>query len=251
MAKTNKFVNFIKKNYIIILIILLILVASYYSYSSKGIIYSIAKSDRDSVIKFINSFGIFSYLIFIILVILEVVLAPIPPLILYVAGGTFFGAFLGGILTLVGNLIGAAIAFYIARRFGREFVEDKIHPKVRKRFDSFSEKYGGFSLFLLRINPLTTSDIFSYLAGLTKMKFSTFIFGTGLGLAPMIFIQTYFGEAFVTTHYTLYKILIWISVAYILVFVYLIWKALSKKKNIVHNISPEEKLILPEKIQNP
>ena len=118
--------------------------------------------------------------VFIIIVILEVVLAPIPALALYIAGGALFGTFLGGMLTLIGNLIGAFIAFWIARRFGRDFVEKRVDANTRKKFDNFSEKYGIFSFFLLRVNPFTTSDLFSYLSGLTKMKVRTFLLGTGL-----------------------------------------------------------------------
>jgi uncharacterized membrane protein YdjX (TVP38/TMEM64 family) len=229
----KRVVNFFKKNWVILLIIVILILLFSYSYFTKGIVYSISKSDNESVVNFIDSFGVFSYLIFILLVILEVVLAPIPPLALYVAGGALFGTFLGGTLTLIGNLIGAIIAFWIARRFGRKFVEKRVDEKTRKKFDKFSEKYGGFSLFLLRINPFTTSDLFSYLAGLTKMKVKTFILGTGLGLLPMIFVQAYFGEAFVKSHPMLYSVLLWLSVAYLVIFVYLIWRTASMKKKAV------------------
>jgi uncharacterized membrane protein YdjX (TVP38/TMEM64 family) len=230
MANKNKFINFFKKNWIILLILLVLLVLFYYSYSTKGIIHAISTSDNESVVNFIESFGVFSYIAFILLVILECVLAPIPALALYVTGGALFGTFLGSILALIGNLIGALVAFWIARRFGRKFVEKRVDENMRKKFDKFSEKYGGFSLFLLRVNPLTTSDLFSYLAGLTKIKIRTFLLGTGLGLIPMIFIQAYFGEAFVKDYPTLYVFLILISVAYLLVFFYLMIKMLLKPK---------------------
>jgi len=248
MKAIKKFVQFLKKNYIILLILIVICLALYFSYTSRGIIYSIINSDRDAVIDFVNSFGKFSYFIFIFLVILEVILAPIPPFILYVAGGVLFGTLWGGLLTLTGNIIGSFIDFEIARKYGRNFVEKKVDRSIRKKFDNFSEKYGAFSLFLLRVNPFTTSDLFSYLSGLTKMKLRSFILGTTLGLIPMIFIQTYFGEAFIRTHYTLYKVLIGISIAYLLVFVYLIWRIFTKKQEVLHEVSKEENLILPKEI---
>jgi len=85
---------------------------------------------------------------------------------------------------LFGNVLGAVIAFFIARKYGRKLVEKKINKKLRKNFDKFTKKYGAFALFLLRLNPFTTSDIFSYMAGLTKMRIRTFIFSTALGLIP-------------------------------------------------------------------
>lgn len=237
----KRVVHFFKKNWGIILIILLLCLIFFYSYYSRGIIYSISNSDQASVINFIDSFGVFSYVIFILIVILEVVLAPIPALALYVAGGALFGTFLGGTLTLIGNLIGALIAFWIARRLGRNFVEKKVNPVARRKFDDFAEKYGGFSLFLLRINPFTSSDLFSYLSGLSKMKIKTFILGTGLGLLPMIFAQAYFGEAFVKSYPILYAVLVWISMVYLLVFVYLIWRTISLKKKIIVEEPAKEK----------
>lgn len=241
MRKILKAIHFVKKHWIIILIIILLGLIFSYSYFSKGVVYSVANSDETSVVNFIDSFGAFSYLIFILLVILEVVLAPIPALVLYVAGGALFGTFLGGTLTLIGNLIGAFIAFWIARRLGRSFIEKRVDPSARKKFDDFSAKYGGFALFILRINPFTTSDLFSYIAGLSNMKVGTFILGTGLGLAPMIFVQAYFGEAFVKTHQVLYAILIWVSIVYLLVFVYLIWRTVSMKKKIIVEEPVKEK----------
>jgi uncharacterized membrane protein YdjX (TVP38/TMEM64 family) len=228
--KVKRFLKFLKENWLIILILVLFSGIFYYSSFSSGVIYSLIHNDPESVVSFVNSFGIFAELIFILLVILECVVAPIPAIVLYVAGGVLFGAFYGGVLTLIGNLIGSLIAFYIARRYGRDFVEKRVNKDLRIKFDKFSEKYGIFALFILRINPLTSSDLFSYVAGLSKMKIWSFLLGTGLGLAPMVFIQTYFGEAFVKSNPVLSAIIIWISIIYLLVLVYLIWKMLSKQK---------------------
>ncbi len=236
MKKESRFEKFLKKNWLILLIILIVSGLFIYSYSSEGIIYSISNSDSQSVVDFVNSFGVFSYFVFVVIVILEVILAPIPALALYIAGGALFGAFFGGILTIIGNVIGAFIAFWLARRLGRKFVERKVDVNLRKKFDKFSQKYGVFSLFLLRVNPLTTSDLFSYLSGLTNMKVRTFLIGTTLGLIPMIFAHTYFGETFVKNYPILYSVLLWISIAYLLIFVYLIWLSIKKNKSNQDNI---------------
>ena len=223
--------NFFRKNWLILLVILVVLAWFSYSYFSQGIIYDAVNSDVESVVDFMNSFGFWAWLIFILLVILEVVLAPIPPLVLYVAAGFVFGAFLGGVLTLIGNLIGAGIDFFIAKRYGRGIVVKKTNKKVREKFDKFSEKYGGFAIFLLRINPATTSDLVSYLAGLTKIKFWKFLLWTGLGLIPLIFIQTYLGDVFLRDYPVLSAIFIILSILYLLVFVYLVIKVFLKKNN--------------------
>lgn len=220
--------NFFKNHWIFILILIAILVFSIYSYSSQGVVYSLIKSDSQGIIDFVDSFGFFAALIFVLLVILEAVLAPVPPLVLYVAGGFLFGAFFGGILTLFGNLIGAIIAFKIARTFGRNFVEKRVDAKKRKKFDNFSEKHGALAIFILRLNPFTSSDLFSYLAGLTKIKVRSFLIATGLGLIPLIFLQTYIGETLLKNNPLLSLILIILSAVYLLVFIYLIFKSTKK-----------------------
>ena len=222
--------NFLKKHWIVLSLISILIIWILYSYLSQGIFYSLVHNDIESLIIYVNSFGFFSAIIFVLLVILEVVLAPIPPLVLYIIGGALFGSFFGGILTLTGNLVGSLIDFRLARRLGRDFVEKRTNPKIRKKFDKFSEKHGGLTLFLLRLNPLTTSDLFSYLAGLTKMKTWRFLLATGLGLIPLIFVQTYLGDFFLKEN----PIFLWaaliLGLLYLLLFFYLILKSFRKNK---------------------
>ena len=230
MKRGSKFINVFKKNWIFILILILFLGWILYSYLTGGVIYLLATSNIDSIVDFVNSFGFFSILIFILLIVLEVVFAPIPPFVLYVAGGILFGAFLGGTITLFGNVLGAVIAFLIARSFGRGFVEKKVSRKLRLRFDRFTIKYGGWALFLLRLNPFTTSDIFSYMAGLTKMRIRAFILSTTLGLIPLIYIQTYLGDIFVRDNPVIFLLFIVVSLIYLLLFLYGLWYLIIKKK---------------------
>jgi uncharacterized membrane protein YdjX (TVP38/TMEM64 family) len=227
----NKFVNFIKKHWTILLVLFLVLGWMLYSYFSGGILFFLVNSDVSKVVEFLNSFGIFAWLIFVLLVILEVVLAPIPPLVLYVVSGILFGGFFGGVLTLFGNLIGAAIDFKLARRYGQKTVQQRIDKDFKKKFDRFFEKYGTLSIFILRINPLTTSDLVSYLSGFTKMKLFKFLIATALGLIPLVFIQTYLGELIISKNPFLIALTLIISVFYLIVFVYLIIISLKKNKN--------------------
>jgi uncharacterized membrane protein YdjX (TVP38/TMEM64 family) len=223
-------INFFRKNWLILLILVISIAWFFYSYFTQGIIYSTINSDVDSVKATIESFGFWSYFVFILLVILEVVLAFIPPLALYAVAGTLFGGFLGGILTLIGNMLGALICFKIARRYGKKVIEKKTDKKLQTKFNNFFEKYGGVAIFILRVNPLTTSDLVSYLSGLTKIKTIKFLIATGLGLIPMIFVQTYFGD-FIKNSPVLLGLTLFFSFLYIIFFLYLIIIALSRKED--------------------
>ncbi len=203
---------------------------SYYSYYNHGIVYSLFTSDVKAVSDFIGPPNLLSVLVLLLLVILEVVVAVIPPFVLYIVGGFIFGTFLGGTIVLIGNIIGSAIAFYIARRYGRKFIEKGIPKKTREVFDRFSEKYGGVSIFLLRLNPLTSSDAFSYLAGLSSMSMQRFILGTALGLAPLIYIQSYIGADLLREIPFLFSLFVVVSFIYLVLFLYGLWCARRAKK---------------------
>ena len=95
MKKKSRFEIFLKKNWLILLIILIVSGLFIYSYYSKGIIYSLSNSDSQSVVDFVNSFGAFSYFVFVVIVVLEVVLAQYL-LLHYTLQGALFGAFLEG-----------------------------------------------------------------------------------------------------------------------------------------------------------
>jgi len=229
MTKPIESLNWLKKNKILIFILIIILSVFYYSYNRSEIIDSLIHQDTNSVIEFVNSFGFLSIIIFTILVIIEVVVAPIPSVILYAAGGIIFGTFLGGTAALIGNIVGAIIAFKIAQKYGRRFIEKKADKKRLVIFDKFSKKYGSYAIFLLRINPLTSSDIFSYLAGLSRISLKQLVLGTALGLAPLVYIQAYIGEDFIRNNPILFLLFIFISVAYIAVFFYGIYRLKNKK----------------------
>ncbi len=207
----------------LVVIIFLLGIIAYFLYSNDLI------SNPDVLIDFIRNFGVFSYFAFFFIVILEVVVAPIPGAILYTVGGILFGPLLGGTIALVANIIGAIIAFYI----GKKIILDEETIKKKDKLDKMINKYGGYSIFFLRINPITSSDIFSFLAGILRMDFKKFILGTTLALIPLIYVQSYLGEEIFLKSKALFSILIIASIFYVIGFIlFLIRKKLIRPPEI-------------------
>jgi len=244
-----------KRTFIIIFIaaIVVSVVGMVWSYFSEGVFYQLLQNDPTGLINYLKALGILGIVLFVLIVILENVVAPLPPFILYVAGGAIWGGFVGGLLALLGNILGATVAFFIARKLGRDWIEKKVPLKVRERFDKFSEKYGGFAIFLLRINPATSTDLFSYLSGFTKMRFRWFIIGTTLGLAPSIILQSYLGDFFSSSP-LLFNLFIIVGFFYIVLFVFLFWvykKSIKKgKKRIGELESNNFKSVKKDKVKS-
>ena len=117
---------------------------------------------------------------------------------LYAPGGLLFGGFVGGLLSLAGNTAGAGLSCWLIRTLGGE--------RLSRLFDSASlvelqEKLGrrGFwVVLLLRINPLTSSDLVSYAAGLTRIPVWHLMLATMLAMAPLCFAQSYLSEEIFT-----------------------------------------------------
>lgn len=173
-------------------------------------------SDVNDIRTAIESFGNFALLAYFLIVIIEVVVAPIPSILLYSVGGILFGGIITAIVALIGNIVGAIIAFYIARFFLQETFEKKVSPKKRKQFHTMIDKYGIYAIFFLRLNPLTSSDMFSYLAGLTNMSMWKFALATGLGLLPLVLVQSYFGAEVLASSSALTTVSIIITILFVI-----------------------------------
>ncbi len=83
-----------------------------WSWSTSGIAFDIVRLDLDAPAKlqklrhFFAECGHFAPVVYFAMETIEVIIAPIPGLMLYAPGGAIFGPALGGTLSLAGNIIG-------------------------------------------------------------------------------------------------------------------------------------------------
>jgi uncharacterized membrane protein YdjX (TVP38/TMEM64 family) len=188
---------------VVLLIVSVLLAGALFSYWTSGIVYVIVtgtpdqgpwvERTRDAV----ASWGTAAPIVYVLMVVVEVIVAPIPGALLYAPGGAIFGGFLGGTLSLVGNVIGAAICCGIGGMLG-----ERVLPRGRSgsQFDNMRERLrerGLWVVLLLRANPLTSSDLVSYAAGVAGVAPWKVAVGT-LGMAPLCYVQAYFAEQIFT-----------------------------------------------------
>ena len=144
--------------------------------------------------EFFRSFGLAAPLVYVGLVLVEVVVAPIPGAMLYAPGGLIFGGFWGGLLSLIGNVLGAGVACGLMREFGRPLAQRWFQGESLRIYEAQLTRRGAWVVFLLRVNPLTSTDLVSYAAGLTSMPISKVMLGTLLGMAPLCWAQAYLAD---------------------------------------------------------
>jgi len=131
-------------------------------------------SNQENIRTFIESFGIFAPLIFVILNILQVVITPFSHYVVGIVGGFLFGTWQGFLYNWIGRVIGTFIAFYLGRKFGRKIIKHLIKEEKLRKYDYLIDK-GKFILFLMYFLPLFPDDELSYLAGFSSIKKKVFI----------------------------------------------------------------------------
>ena len=192
------------RSFIIRLLILLIAVACIWFASTNENVANlfsnkIAPAEKLEQLKdFFAQFGVFAPLVYVGLVTVEVVIAPLPGAMLYAPGGIIFGAFWGGTLSLLGNVIGAGIACQLSRSFLGRWATDFFEARTLRTKEQAIAERGLWVIFLLRVNPLTSSDIVSYAAGLTSIPTWKVMLGTLLGMAPLCFAQAWLADELLT-----------------------------------------------------
>ncbi len=147
-------------------------------------------SDRERLQEVLWGAGALAPLLFVGLLVVQAVVAPLPAPALAIAGGYGFGVVEGFCLTWLGSLMGGVISFGISRRFGRRFVAENARAA---RLDRFVEEHGAVLIFVLRLIPLVSFDATSYAAGLSGIRFRAFLLATALGMAPGTFAFVYLG----------------------------------------------------------
>ncbi len=177
-------------------------------------------TDREALVETVESVGIFGPLAYILLQILQTVLAPIPGGVISPIGGFLFG-WLGVLWTSIGATLGAWIVFYISKRYGRRLVEKIVKKEAVDKFDFILGRRAALILFLLFLIPGLPDDTICYVGGLTKVPIKTLLVIFFVGRLPAVVVNNYFGMGFNEGNYLALGICTALSIV-LLAFIY--WK---------------------------
>ncbi len=144
----------------------------------------------------INSLGLAGVLVFLLIQVLQIVLAFIPGEPVEVLAGLLYGSWGGFALCMAGIFIGQALVFGLVRRFGHPFAALFFE---RKQIEEFAFLRNSRRLeeitFLLYFIPGTPKDILCYVAGLTPISFSRFLLLSGMARIPSVLSSTFAGNS--------------------------------------------------------
>ncbi|MFJ3456731.1 TVP38/TMEM64 family protein [Scandinavium goeteborgense] len=153
-----------------------------------------AHLDSADLARFIQSWGPQAAAVSFFLMILQAIVAPLPAFLITFANASLFGAFWGGVLSWTSAMAGAALCFYIARILGRGAVEKLTGKTALDSMDTFFTRYGKHTILICRLLPFVPFDPISYAAGLTSLRFRSFMLATGLGQLPATVVYSCVGS---------------------------------------------------------
>lgn len=183
------------KKLTISMITLLILVITYFAFF-RGLTPEILRN-------YIGGFGYLAPFIYILcFTILPIAFFPVP--ILALAAGLLFGFLPGTIYTLIGAVLNSAIMFLMAKVLAKDAVTNLLQRKLPENWSSFlfnlDEKKGFGIIFILRLIPAMPYNLINYGAGLTSIKFSSYMLATILGILPGTLVFLNIGNQALNIH---------------------------------------------------
>lgn len=150
--------------------------------------------DQESLREWIEAYGVWGPVVYMLIYCVAPALM-LPGLPITVVGGILFGPFWGVVYVAIGATTGASIAFLIARYMGREWVESVIKEGRLKELDREVEKKGWKIVAFTRLIPLFPFNFLNYAYGLTRIRFSHYLFATFFFMLPGIVAYVVFSSS--------------------------------------------------------
>lgn len=178
--------------------------------------------DKQRMNDFLDSLGPFSFIGFVTLQALQVIIAPIPGEVSGFLGGYLYGVCWGIILSTAGLTIGSFVAFSLSRYFGHPFIEKFVKKETMDKYDYLLHHKGAFLVFLLFLIPGFPKDSLCYILGLGHLTIKEFLVISTVGRFAGTVLLTLGGDFIQNKQYYSFSILI--GVAIILIFLTMVYR---------------------------
>lgn len=135
-------------------------------------------SSLEEAQKWFESFGVWAWLIFFIIQVLQVVVLPIPAQITTIAGVIIFGPLITFIISAIAIILGSFLCFAIGRHLGVKIAYKVASKETVDKYRNLLTKKGRILLPVMFLFPVFPDDLLCFVAGTTKMTWPYFIIVT-------------------------------------------------------------------------
>lgn len=125
--------------------------------------------------RMIAAAGPMAGVVYFVLQMLTVIVAPIPSNVTMLAGALALGFLKALILGVLAVILGSVLIFLAARRLGQRSVQTILDRGVMDRYLPIIQEKQEMFLFLTMLFPFFPDDVICILAGLTQMPLSRFV----------------------------------------------------------------------------
>ncbi len=161
------------------------------------------------IVQKMQDFGVFAPILFVLLQVIQVVIAVIPGGPVPIIGGVLFGEWGALALCLTGFFLGTVLVYYLVQWIGRPLVDKFVSEKHFQKFDFLMEgKRLEWLIFLVFLLPGLPKDVLTYLVSFnSKVKPMHLFVLTTLGRTPATVLTVFLGGSLWDGNYTLAIIL--------------------------------------------
>ncbi len=143
---------------------------------------------------YLDQFGSFSWIIMIIIEMVQIVVAVVPGGITETAAGFLFGPVGGTLLSVVAIFLAYSLVFILVKHFGIKLVALFIDPKKIDEIKFINnETKLRRTVFILYLIPALPKDTFTYFFSLTRIRWLDFITLSLIGRLPTLVATICFG----------------------------------------------------------
>jgi uncharacterized membrane protein YdjX (TVP38/TMEM64 family) len=157
------------------------------------------KANRDSLLAFTEEHYMPAVALFILIYVLQTSFSLPGATIMTLAGGFLFGSLWGPLYVNIGATIGATLAFLAARYLFHQWVERKFGDRLGPIQDGFAKNAFSY-LLTLRLIPFFPFFLVNLLSGMTRVKVSTYVVATAIGIVPGSVVYTFAGRQLGTSN---------------------------------------------------
>ena len=133
-----------------------------------------AMRTKDGLAQYISATAPWSHLVYFLIQLASVIVAPIPSNITSAVGAVLFGLWPSFLLTWAAVASGSALVFLLARALGQKFADQFVSQKLSDKYLDVIRRKRDVFLALAFLFPFFPDDLLCILAGLTDIPFRRF-----------------------------------------------------------------------------
>ena len=184
---------------------------------------------EEEIITFVNNTGLFAPVVYILLTLLTLVIAPFSGTPIIFAGYYAFGQKVI-VYSVIAAYISYVLNFWIARKWGRGIVKKFVGEEGMRKVDDLTKDYGIVTLVFLRIFQGSINDFVSFAMGLTNMKFKVYLVVSLLASIPGTILWYYLSlNANTPAQFTIIMLVFTLTLSFVFIASSIFWKKFLKK----------------------